>query len=89
MSQDQLDLFHDSRDVMLRNDVCEALQTRDPATSRSTLLRLENEYPNDPAREAFEVLVGVPAVRNSAIPGTNSRSTPTRGGACASLPRPC
>jgi len=59
MSQDQLDLFSDCRDVMLRNDVCEALLRRDPDASRTNLLDLENEYPNDPSREAFEMLVGV------------------------------
>ena len=55
----QLDIFADSRDVILRNDVVEALQRRDAADARSALGRLADEYPGDDAVPAFDVLVHV------------------------------
>jgi hypothetical protein len=53
----QLDIFADSRDVMLRNDVLEALQQRDAVPARSALERLAGEYPDDGALPAMTVLV--------------------------------
>ena len=53
----QLDIFADSRDVMSRNDVLEALQQRDAVPARSALERLASDYPDDGALPAMTVLV--------------------------------
>ena len=53
----QLDIFADSRDVMLRNDVLERLQQRDAAAARSALAALAGECPDDDLRSALTVLV--------------------------------
>ena len=45
----QLDLFEDSRDVMLRNDAISALLSRDATATTRALTRLETEYPDDPS----------------------------------------
>lgn len=49
----QLDIFSDSRDVMLRNDVLSALQRYDAAGARRALQALANEYPDDVAQVYF------------------------------------
>ena len=54
----QLDIFADSRDVMLRNDVLEQLQRRDAMAARTALALLAGEYPEDGALSAMSVLVG-------------------------------
>jgi hypothetical protein len=54
----RLDIFADSRDVMLRNDVLEHLQRRDAMAARTALEWLTGEYPNDGALPAMTVLVG-------------------------------
>ena len=43
----QLDIFADSRDVMLRNDVLDALQRRHAAAAGQAWQRLADEYPED------------------------------------------
>lgn len=53
----QLDIFADSRDVMLRNDVLESLQQRDAASARSALVALAGECPDDALLPALTVLV--------------------------------
>jgi hypothetical protein len=53
----QLDIFADSRDVMLRNDVLEQLQRRDAMAARTALEYLTREYPHDGALPAMNVLV--------------------------------
>jgi hypothetical protein len=53
----QLDIFADSRDVMLRNDVLEPLQRRDAAQARAALDRLRDAYASDEALPALDVLV--------------------------------
>jgi hypothetical protein len=58
LTMQQLDIFADSRDVMLRNDVLEALQRRDTVSARTALVRLAGDYPDDRARPAMTVLVG-------------------------------
>jgi len=55
----QLDLFEDSRDVMLRHDVLVALEQRDAAAGREALSRLAAEYPNDGLVPPLEILVRV------------------------------
>ncbi|WP_244212270.1 hypothetical protein [Paraburkholderia hospita] len=56
-SVQQLDIFADSRDVMLRNDVLEQLQRRDATAARTALERLAGEYPDDGALSAMTMLV--------------------------------
>jgi hypothetical protein len=56
-SMQQLDIFADSRDVVLRNDVVEQLQRRDAVHARASLTQLANEYPDDSALPAMTVLV--------------------------------
>ncbi|SAL61580.1 hypothetical protein AWB73_06837 [Caballeronia turbans] len=53
----QLDIFADSRDVALRNDVVEQLQLRDAAAARTALTVLAGEYPSDSALPSMTVLV--------------------------------
>ena len=53
----QLDIFADSRDVMLRNDVLEQLQRRNATAARTALDRLAGEYPDDGVLPAMTVLV--------------------------------
>jgi hypothetical protein len=52
----QLDIFDDSRDVMLRNDVAAALERRDAAAARAAWQALEHEYPHDAALAALRTL---------------------------------
>lgn len=53
----QLDIFNDSRDVMLRNDILSALQRYDAAGARRALQALVNEYPDDVAQVYFGSIV--------------------------------
>ncbi|MEM5389563.1 hypothetical protein VSR68_39330 [Paraburkholderia phymatum] len=43
----QLDIFADSRDVMLRNDVLAPLERRDAVVARASLEQLACDYPDD------------------------------------------
>jgi hypothetical protein len=52
----QLDIFADSRDVMLRNDVLGQLLRRDGAAAREALDQLAAEYPDDGVFAAMSVL---------------------------------
>ncbi|WP_245932962.1 hypothetical protein [Caballeronia novacaledonica] len=53
----QLDIFADSRDVVLRNDVVEQLQRRHAVDARASLTQLASEYPEDSVLPAMTVLV--------------------------------
>jgi len=53
----QLDIFENSRDVMLRNDVIHALEQRDAAVARDACDRLAQEYPADESLTALRALV--------------------------------
>lgn len=53
----QLDIFADSRDVALRNDVVEYLQRRNAAAARTALKQLQDEYADDSALPAMAQLV--------------------------------
>lgn len=53
----QLDIFENSRDVMLRNDVIHALEQRDAAAARGACDRLAQEYPADESLTALRALV--------------------------------
>jgi hypothetical protein len=61
----QLDIFNDSRDVMLRNDVLSALQRYDVAGARRALQALANEYPDDVAQVHFGSIVNALAGRST------------------------
>lgn len=47
MQPTQLDIFADSRDTMLRNDVVRALEGRDSGAAQHALSALRTEYPGD------------------------------------------
>jgi len=61
----QLDIFADSRDVMLRNDVLSALQRYDARETQQTLRRLSDEYPNDGSIAQLTVLAGALDLRST------------------------
>jgi hypothetical protein len=54
----QLDIFDHSRDVMLRNDVVDALARRDASEARISWQILKKDFPTDDALPAFAVLIG-------------------------------
>ena len=53
----QLDIFNDSRDVMLRNDLLQALQQHDAAMAHAAWLALQREYVNDALLASAQVLL--------------------------------
>ena len=55
----QLDIFADSRDVMLRNDVLEALNRRHPGDARQAWQRLAGEFPDDGSLSGLTTLIDV------------------------------
>jgi hypothetical protein len=55
----QLDIFADSRDVMLRNDVLDALHRRHPGDAREAWQRLADEFPDDGSLPGLVTLIGV------------------------------
>ena len=68
----QLDIFADSRDVMLRNDLVQALLRRDPRASRRALADLADEYADDallaPAQVMLDALTVSSAASHSDLP---------------------
>jgi hypothetical protein len=77
----QLDIFADARDVMLRNDLVDALARRDLRASHACIDCLGAEYPADallaPARSLAAVLAGagepLDATAGAGTPGTADR----------------
>ena len=61
----QLDIFQHSRDVMLRNDVLDALQRRDAAAARSAWARFAAEFPQDGTLPLLDVLIAALAQPDS------------------------
>ncbi|MEI6002525.1 hypothetical protein H3V53_37055 [Paraburkholderia bengalensis] len=59
-SVQQLDIFADSRDVVLPNGVLNQLQRREGAAARAALEQLAPGYPGDGALSAMTVLIGEP-----------------------------
>jgi hypothetical protein len=57
MQPTQLDIFADSRDTMLRNDVVRALENRDAAAAQRALAGLQSDYPADAWVEPLQRLV--------------------------------
>lgn len=53
----QLDIFEDSRDLMLHNDVLHALARRDAAAARAGGRKFAAEYPGDPRLAWLDILV--------------------------------
>jgi len=66
MTSQQLDIFEDSRDTMLRNDVAAALERYDAAGARSAWDTLAAEFPQDEALVHLSVLVDALEQRSSA-----------------------
>ena len=57
MSPVQLDIFNDSRDVMLRNDVLQALLKQQPALAQSAWRTLHSELKWTPdLRQKFKMV---------------------------------
>ena len=65
ISSMQLDIFADSRDVMLRNDVLSALQRYDARETQQTLRRLSDEYPDDDSVPQLTALAGALDLRST------------------------
>jgi hypothetical protein len=65
ISSMQLDIFSDSRDVMLRNDVLSALQRYDARETQQTLRPLSDEYPDDDSAPQLTVLAGALDLRST------------------------
>jgi hypothetical protein len=53
----QLDIFADSRDVMLRNDVLDALHRGHAAQARDAWQKLESAFPNDDTLAGLAILI--------------------------------
>lgn len=53
----QLDIFEDSRDVMLKNDVIDALERRDATSAASLRADLSREYPSMPCLPDLDQLI--------------------------------
>lgn len=53
----QLDIFNDSRDVMLRNDLLQALQRRDLPKAQAAWQALQRDYPDDAILASAQVLL--------------------------------
>lgn len=53
----QLDIFDDSRDVMLRNALAEALAAGSTGAARAAAAALRAEFPGDPALGTAAVLL--------------------------------
>jgi hypothetical protein len=77
----QLDIFADSRDVMLRNDVLDALHRRDAGQAREAWRKLESEFPDDDTLTGLTTLID--ALENDvAAPFTDHLAA---GAACSHL----
>lgn len=63
----QLNIFEHSHDIMLRNDVIDALEKYDASASRSAWHILSAEYPLDDALPALSLLIDVLEHRSSAL----------------------
>jgi hypothetical protein len=96
----QLDIFADSRDVMLRNDVVSALVQNDAALARQRFQPLESEYPKDPDLAALRRLIqtlgqavstpiasfaDAQAARQTLLQSTTSDAQQTMGATAAAL----
>lgn len=64
-SSQQLDIFNDSRDVMLRNDLVQAFQAYDVAGAQAAVDKLHCEYPDDPMLADASVLLRAVQARSS------------------------
>lgn len=61
----QLDIFNDSSDVMLRNDLLQALQAHQAGQAEVALKKLRHEYPRDPLLADAHVLLAALQTRAS------------------------
>lgn len=65
MEPRQLDIFNDSRDVMLRNGVLQALIAQQPELAQSAWRTLHHEYPDDASLAALQTLIDALAAFNA------------------------
>jgi hypothetical protein len=63
----QLDIFNDSREVMLRNDVVGAIDQLDAGAVAATLKKLAGEFPHDQALPALGVLADAVARQTASL----------------------
>ncbi|CAB3809308.1 hypothetical protein LMG28614_07008 [Paraburkholderia ultramafica] len=75
-SMQQLDIFADSRDVMLRNDVLDALQRRDAVEARQAWQKLVDDFPDNETLAGLATLIGV-LEGDSATPFADHRALAT------------
>lgn len=64
----QLDLFDDGREVMLRNDVCRAIEAHDEPTARLARQALQAAYPSEPLLGPFDELIEALAQQVDTVP---------------------
>jgi hypothetical protein len=74
----QLDIFADSRDVMLRNDVLSALQCYDARETQQSLQRLSDEYPGDNSVSQLTILADALDLRSAAAFSDHSAAAEAR-----------
>src|SRR2546426_5613742 len=74
----QLDIFDHSHDVMLRNDVVDALVRHDASAARSAWRVLSGEFPADDALPAFARLIEAVERRGGAVFATHDALRETR-----------
>ena len=74
----QLDIFDHSRDVMLRNDVVDALVRHDASAARSAWRVLSGEFPADDALPAFARLIEAIERRGGAVFASHDALRETR-----------
>jgi hypothetical protein len=84
----QLDIFADSRDVMLRNDVLSALQRYDARETQQARRRLSDEYLNDDCIPQLTVLADALDLRSTAAFSTHQVAAETRCALVEKSPRP-
>jgi hypothetical protein len=78
ISSMQLDIFADSRDVMLRNDVVSALQRYDARETQQSLKRLSDDYPDDDSVPQLTVLADALDRRSAAAFSGHSAAAEAR-----------
>jgi hypothetical protein len=75
----QLDIFDDSRDIMLRNDVVHALERRDAEAARTAFRSLAGEYPQDAHLPALDSLIAALAQGSQPAFAAHDEASAARG----------
>ncbi|MEO8859190.1 MAG: hypothetical protein ABI343_19555 [Burkholderiaceae bacterium] len=76
----QFDLFNDSRNVSLRNDVINAIEHCEAAAARSAWETLHQQFPQDEYQDALHLLVEAVAQRTQTVFQTHDSLGATRQG---------